>query len=206
MLLLEPLLVTLAVCFGSLSSWNTHPRAIFNDLALTVHAPVHRPFDAVQLSFPLSRKTPPKHVSTSVKMVFLGSQAAFLFLQTRLSWVKLMPKSWIFVSSDHNTFTQFSSESLANFRRACTCAFLSTGPCGQFRISVLYGVMCNHQLFSWWLCCPSCLEIIDKIIPCSSGLIPHRSHDQWYSTRWDLAWSPRPREIWQLLCVSSICE
>ncbi len=27
----------------------------------------------------------------------------------------------------HNTFTQFSSESLANFRRACACAFLSRG-------------------------------------------------------------------------------
>ncbi len=42
-----------------------------------------------------------------------------------------MPKSLILVSSDHNTFTQFSSESfrcpLANFRRACTCAFLSRG-------------------------------------------------------------------------------
>ncbi len=38
-----------------------------------------------------------------------------------------MPKSSILVSSDLNTFTQFSSESLANFRRACTCAFLSRG-------------------------------------------------------------------------------
>ncbi len=38
-----------------------------------------------------------------------------------------MPKSWILVSSDHNTFPQFSSESLENFRRACTCAFLSRG-------------------------------------------------------------------------------
>ncbi len=38
-----------------------------------------------------------------------------------------MQKSWILVSSDHNTFTQFSSESLANFRRACICAFLSRG-------------------------------------------------------------------------------
>ncbi len=42
---------------------------------------------------------------------------------------------------------------------------------------------------------PSCLKIIDKILPCSPGLIPHRSHDHWNSTRWDLAWSPRPREI-----------
>ncbi len=40
---------------------------IFNALALTVHGPVHRPFDAVQLYCPLSRKTPPKHnVSTSM--------------------------------------------------------------------------------------------------------------------------------------------
>ncbi|KAK3526251.1 hypothetical protein QTP70_020399 [Hemibagrus guttatus] len=34
---------------------------------LTVHGPVHCPFDVVQLSCPLSRKTPPKHdVSTSM--------------------------------------------------------------------------------------------------------------------------------------------
>ncbi len=40
---------------------------IFNVLALTVHDPLHRPFDAVQLSCPLNRKTPPKHyVSTSM--------------------------------------------------------------------------------------------------------------------------------------------
>ncbi len=58
----------------------------------------------------------------TVGMVFLGS---FLLLQTRR--VELMPKSCILVLSDHNTFTQFSSESLANFRRACTCAFLSRG-------------------------------------------------------------------------------
>ncbi len=69
-LFLEPLLC----CFWSLSCWNTHPRPIFNALtgfnalALTVHGPVHCPsFDAVQLSCPLIRKTPPKHnVSTSM--------------------------------------------------------------------------------------------------------------------------------------------
>ncbi len=77
----------------------------------------------------LSRKTLPKHnVST---FMFDGgdgvirSKAELLLLQTRR--VELMPKSWILVSADHNTFTQFSSESLANFRRDCTCAFLSRG-------------------------------------------------------------------------------
>ncbi len=65
--------VALAVCFGSLSHWNTHLRHIFNALAgfsalaLTVHGPVHRHFDALQLSCPLSRKTPLNHnVSTSM--------------------------------------------------------------------------------------------------------------------------------------------
>ncbi len=33
--------VALAVCFGLLSCWNTHPQPIFNALALTVHGPVH---------------------------------------------------------------------------------------------------------------------------------------------------------------------
>ncbi len=56
-------------------------------------------------------------------MVNLGSWAPFLLLQT---WrVELMPK--ILVSSNHNTFTQFSSESLENFRWAWPCAFLSRG-------------------------------------------------------------------------------
>ncbi len=121
--------VALAVCFGSLSCWNTLPRPIFNALVLTVHGLVHRSFDAVQLFCPLSI-TPPKHnVSTSM---FDGEDGVlgvigclFLLLQRRR--VELMPESWILVSSDHNTFTQFSSESLANFRRACTCAFLSWG-------------------------------------------------------------------------------
>ncbi len=53
--------VALTVCFGSLSYWNTHSWPIFsamtglNALTLMVYGPVHRPFDAVQLSPPLSR-------------------------------------------------------------------------------------------------------------------------------------------------------
>ncbi len=48
-------------------------------------------------------------------------------LVQHMNKVELMPKSWILVSSDHNTFTQLSSESLINFRRAGSCAFLSRG-------------------------------------------------------------------------------
>ncbi len=130
--------VALAVCFESLSCWKTHPWPIFNALAgfnalaLMVHGPVHRPFDAVQLSCPLSRKTHPKHnVSTSM---FDGGDGVLGVIGSIP--VELMPKSLILVSSDHNTFTQFSSESLVN--------------CGRCRISVLHGVVC-YQLFSWWL-------------------------------------------------------
>ncbi len=61
-----------------------------------------------------------------------------------------MPKSSILVSSDHKSFPQFSSESfrcsLANFRQACTCAFLSRGTCGHCRISVLHGVLLSVLL------------------------------------------------------------
>ncbi len=52
-----------------------------------------------------------------------------------------MPKSWILFSSDHNTFTQFSSESLANFRQACTVLSWAGGPRGRCRISVLHNVV-----------------------------------------------------------------
>ncbi len=62
-----------------------------------------------------------------VGMVFLGFYSSFFFLQTR--WVDFIPKSSILVSSDHMTFSHASSRSsrwsLANFRRAWTCAGLS---------------------------------------------------------------------------------
>ncbi len=68
--------VALAVCFGSLSCWKTHPRPIFSVLAegrrfssniLRYMAPVHWPLNVVKSSCTLSRETAPKHyVSTSV--------------------------------------------------------------------------------------------------------------------------------------------
>ncbi len=103
-----------------------------------------------------------------------------------------MPKSWILVSSDHNAFTQFSSESLASFRRAFTCAFLSRGTLRALqdfspsRRSVLPIVFLVTIV-------PAALRSLT--LPCSSGLIPHNSHDHWNSTRCNLAWSPRLREI-----------
>ncbi len=171
-------------------------------MALAVHGPVHYPFVAVQLSCPLSRKTPESIMfpppCLMVGMVFLRSKAAFLLLRTR--WVELTLKSWILVSFYHKHFHPFSSDSLAKLRRACTCAFLSRGTLRALqdfspsRRSVLQIVFLVTMV-------PSCLEIIDKILPCSSGLIPHRSHDHWNSTRWDLAWEPQTEGDWQYFCV-----
>ncbi len=140
----------------------------------------------------------------TVGMVFLGSYAAFL-LQT---WqVESMPKSSNMISSDHNTFTTRSP--LNHWQTSDGPVHVlswARGPCRRCRIAVLHGVVC-YRLFST-VCdyCLSCLEIIDTILLCSSGLIPPRSRDHWNSTRWDLARSPRLREIWQLFYVFSICQ
>ncbi len=118
------------MCFGSLSCWNTHPRPIFNALALMVHGPIHRPFDAVQLSCPLSRKTPPKHnVSTSM---FDGGDGVLGVIGSippppnTASWVDAKELDFGFIWPQH-FHSVLTSELLANFRRACTCAFLSRG-------------------------------------------------------------------------------
>ncbi len=71
------------------------------------------------------------------------------------------------------------------------CAFLSRGTLralqdfSHSRRSVLPIVFLVTMV-------PAALRSLTR---CSSGLIPHRSHDHWNSTRWDLAWSLSPREI-----------
>ncbi len=113
-----------------------------------------------------------------------------------------MPKSWIW-SHLNNTFTQFSSDSLANFRWTCTCAFLSRDTIRA--LQDFSPSLCSVLPIVFLVTIVPATLIIDKILPCSSGLIPHHSHDHWNSSRWDLAWSPRPKEI-ELFCVSSIYE
>ncbi len=76
--------------------------------------------------------------------------------------------------------------------RVCAC-FLEQGDlAGATGFSPLRWSVTNFLLGD---CGPSCLEIINKILPCSSGLIPHRSRDHPYPMRWDFAWSSRPRGI-----------
>ncbi len=133
--------VALAVCFGSSSCWNTNPRPIFNALALTVHGPVHRPFDAVQLSCPLSRKTPPKHnVSTSM---FDGGDGVLGVIgripspPNKASWVDAKELDFGLIWPQHfHTVLLW----IIDFSRAVHVLYWAGGPCGRCRISVLHGV------------------------------------------------------------------
>ncbi len=185
--------VALAVCLGSLSCWNTHPRPILNALALTVHGPAHRPFDVVQLSCPFSRKAPPKqNVSTSM---FNGGDGDLGVIDS----IPPPPNTASWVDAKE---LNFWSQLLANFRRACTCVFLSRGTLRELqdfslsRHSVLPIVFLLTMV-------PAALRSLTRSSSVVLGWF--RSHDTWNSMRWDLAWSPSPREI-ELFCVSSICE
>ncbi len=120
----------------------------------------------------------------------LNIWSAFLLLQTRR--VELMPKSLIW---SHLTTTLSPSSPLnhsdVHWQTSDGPVHVlawAGGPCGCWRFSVLQVIMRYHCFLGDYG--PSCLEIIDKILPCSSGLFPHRSHDHWNSTRWDLACSP----------------
>ncbi len=188
--------VALAVCFRSLSCCNTHPWPIFNALALPVHGPVHRPFDAVQLSCPLSRKTPPKHiVSTSM---FEDGDGVFRVIgripppANTASWVNAKELDFGLIWPKH--FHPGLLWIIGKLRMGQYMCFLEQGNIVGMAGFQSFTAYCRTNCF---LCDhgPSCIEIIDKMLLCSSGLIPHCPRDHWNSTRWDLAWSPRPREI-----------
>ncbi len=102
----------------------------------------------------------------TVGMVFLGLYSSFFFLQTRR--VEFIPKSYILVSSDHMTFSHaFSGSSrwsLANFRRAWTCADLSRGP---FRALLD---------FNPWLCCVLLLVTVETVVPALFRSLTRSSH------------------------------
>ncbi len=143
--------VALAVCFGSLSCWNTHPRLIFNALVLMVHGPVHRPFDAVQLSCPLSRETPPKHnVSTSMFDGGDGVLGVIGSIPPPLNTASWCQRAGFW---SHLTTTLSPSSPLNHWQTSDGPVHVFSwagGPCGRCRISVLHNVVC-YQLFSWWL-------------------------------------------------------
>ncbi len=167
---------------------------------LTIHGPIHSFLYTDQSSWSLCRKTAPSMMFPppcfTVGMVFFGCNSAFFLLQTRQ--VEFLPKSYILVSSDHMTFSQSSSGSskcsLANFRRAWTCTGLSRGTrlalqdLSPWRRSVLLMV-------AFVTLVPALCRSFTRSPPCGSGIFAHSSCDHFDPTGWDLAWSPRSREI-----------
>ncbi len=120
-----------------------------------VHGPVHRPFDAVQLSCPLSRKTPSKHVSTSM---FDGGDGVLGVIDSippppsTASWVDA--KELDFWSHLTTTFSPSSplNHSDVHWQTSDGPGHVLSwagGPCGHCRILVFQGVVCYQ--FSWWL-------------------------------------------------------
>ena len=161
---------------GHLSCWNTHPWPIFSILAEVRRFSHKISLHLVPSIFPSTLCSCP---------VPLAEKLPFFSLQTW--WVNVMPKNSILVSSDHSTFSQPSSESsrclFANFRWAYTCAFLSRGTLRALHdFSPLWRVANGHL----GDCGPSCLEIINKFLPCSFRSFPHFFHHQFYSTLGDL--------------------
>ncbi len=154
--------VDLAVYFGSLSCWNTHPRPIFNALAgfnalaLTVHGPIHRPFDAVQLTFPLSRRTSPKdNVSTSM---FDGGDGVVGVIGSipppnTASWVdaKELDFGLIWPQHFHPVLLWIIQMFIGKIQTGLYMCFLEQGDLAAPEgFQFLHGVVCYH-FFSWLL-------------------------------------------------------
>ncbi len=148
--------------------------------------PIFNALSIVPLSCPLSRKTPPKHnVFTSMFDGVLGVIDSIPPPHTA-NWVDAKELGFGLIWPQHSPSSPLNHWLTSD--RPVHVLSWAAGPCGHCRISVLHGVV-FYQLFSWWLWSKVPWD------PCSSGLIPLRSHDHWNSTRRDLAWSPSPREI-----------
>ncbi len=188
-LLLEPLLCCLGSVFWVIVMLEYPSTINFN--ALAVHGPVHRPFDAVQLSCTLSRKTPPKHnVSTSM---FDGGDGVLGVigsipppLPNTASWVDAKELDFGLIWPQH--FHPVLLWIIGTLQTACTCAFLSRGSLrAPSRRSVLPVVFLVTMV-------PAALRSLIK---------SSRVFLSWFLTvlmiietpRGDLAWIPRSREI-----------
>ncbi len=219
----SPSFVARAVCLESLSCWKTQPRFIFNALAdgkrfsLKISrymAPFVLSFTQISRPGPFAEKQsqsmmfPPP--CFTVGMVFFGCNSAFFLLKTRQ--VEFLPKSYILVSSDHMTFSQSSSGSskcsLANFRRAWTCTGLSRGTrlalqdLSPWRRSVLLMV-------AFVTLVPALCRSFTRSPRVVLGFLLTVLVIIFDPTGWDLAWSPRSREIISgLVCLpfSNTCS
>ncbi len=141
--------VYFAVCFRSLSCWNTHPQPIFNTLggfnalALMLHDPIHRHFDALSVSCPLSRKTPPNLMFPppylTVGWCSWGHRQHSSSKHGELSWCQTAG-FW-----SHLTTTLSPSSPLNHWQTLDGPVHVlswAEGPCGCCMISVHHDVVC----------------------------------------------------------------
>ncbi len=163
---------------------------------LTIHGPIHSFLYTDQSSWSLCRKTAPKH---DVSTPMLHSRYGVLWMQLSI----LSPPnttSWVFTKRLYFGFMTFSQSSsgsskcsLANFRRAWTCTGLSRGTrlalqdLSPWRRSVLLMV-------AFVTLVPALCRSFTRSPRVVLGFL-HSSCDNFDPKGWDLAWSPRSREI-----------
>ncbi len=132
-----------------------------------VHGPVHCPFDAVQLSCPLSRKTPPKHnVSTSMFDGVLGVLGSIPPPPNTTSWVDAKELNFGLIWPQH--FHPVLLWIIGKLQTGLYMCFLEQGDQSITRgfQSITAYCVTNCFLGDYG---PSCLEIIDKILPLVLG-------------------------------------
>lgn len=143
---------------------------------LVMHGPIHPHLVLCSGRCTLCRNAPPKDV-VSTPMLQSGPCA----------WVcthPFLPKSSIFNSSGH-------MPPLHHPDGPRTCVVLSRELGARCRILNHEGVLCFSRL------------AFDQVLPGSSRLCPHLSHDHWFFMRRELARSPSDG-AWQSFWVSSI--
>ncbi len=177
MLLTEPLLSCPCCVFGVIvmleDPATTHLQCSYwgkdvvgQNLAIHPSSPQY----AVYWPVPFCRKAPPKHNGPTPMLhvwdVVLGIVLILLLPPNTASGV--YTKSYILVSSDHMTFSRDSSGSsrwsLANFRRARTCAGLSRG------------TLCALQDFNPWRCSVLLMVTIETVVPALFRSLTRSSH------------------------------
>ena len=191
--------VVLVVCFGSLSYWKIPPQPIFSALTEGRRlspknmAPFILPSIRWSCPVPLAEKHPQSegfhlHASQWGWCSWCCTQHFSSFKHSKSSWCQIA-LFWSHLTTspspkpppDHPGVLWQTSD------RPVHVPSSAEEPCACSRILILRGVVCD--------CGPNCLQVINKLLLCSTGLIPDLSHHHWYPTRQDLAWSPRPREI-----------
>ncbi len=168
MLLTEPLLSYPCCVFGVIvmleNPATTHLQCSywgkeFVGQNVAIHGPIHPPLNTVQSSCPLCRKAPPKHdVSTPMLHGWDGVlEIVLIFLLPPNTASGVYTKKFYFgLIRPHDLLPcLFGSSrwSLANFRRAWTCAGLSRG------------TLRTLQDFNPWWCSVLLMVTIETVVP-----------------------------------------